>query len=224
MDMFTIGHKRVFRFPSAAPNRPVVYWNAADGQGTQVWAALRASGCPDFTLVAVEHLAWNQDMAPWDSPPVSPHAAPCTGGADAYLALLLEEILPRAESARLGTPPWRGIGGYSLAGLFAVYALCRTDAFSRAASVSGSLWYPGIRDYLFTHPPRRRPDCLYFSLGSRESKTRNPLLRGVRESTQAIEAFYRGQGIDTTFQLNSGNHFQDIVARSAAGIGWMLRR
>ena len=64
-----------------------------------------------------------------------------------------------------GAPRWRGIAGYSLAGLFAVYALYRTDVFARAASVSGSLWFPGFREYVFSHTPLCRPDCVYFSLG-----------------------------------------------------------
>lgn len=37
-----------------------------------------------------------------------------------------------------------GIAGYSLAGLFALYALYKTDVFTRVASMSGSLWFPGI--------------------------------------------------------------------------------
>ena len=88
--------------------------------------------------------------------------------------------------------------------------------------MSGSLWYPGIREYLMAHPPR--PDCLYFSLGSKESKTRNPVMAAVEENTRAIQAFCRGQGITTTFQLNPGNHFRDTAARTAAGIAWMLEQ
>ena len=62
-----------------------------------------------------------------------------------------------------------------------MYALCNTDAFSRAASVSGSLWFPGFKEYVLSHPPIHRPDCVYFSLGDRESKTRNPVLQTVQE-------------------------------------------
>ena len=111
-----------------------------------------------------------------------------------------------------------------MAGLFAVWALSRTDVFRRGASMSGSLWYPGIQDDLMEHLPRHAPDCLYFSLGSKESKIRNPLMAAVEENTRAIQAFCRGQGITTTFQLNPGNHFRDTAARTAAGIAWMLEQ
>ena len=81
-------------------------------------------------------------MAPWDIPPISKNDTPCTGGADSYLDLLLSKIIPEAERQLRGTPVWRGIAGYSLAGLFAVYAMYQTGAFSRIASMSGSLWFP----------------------------------------------------------------------------------
>lgn len=163
-------------------------------------------------------------MAPWDIPPISKKDTPCTGGADSYLGLLLSKIIPEAEKQISGTPVWRGIAGYSLAGLFAVYAMYQTDAFSRIASMSGSLWFPGIKEYIFSHEEKRKPDCLYFSLGDKENKTRNPFLKCVRQNTEQIEAFYRGKEIDTVFWLNPGNHFQDAVARSADGIAWILSK
>lgn len=36
-------------------------------------------------------------MAPWNSPAASKNGEPFTGGADDYLRLLVEEIMPRAE-------------------------------------------------------------------------------------------------------------------------------
>ena len=85
-------------------------------------------------------------MVPWDSPPAFKNAAPCTGGADNYLRLLILEIIPMAEEELNGVPCWRGIAGYSLAGLFALYAIYQTDLFSRVGSISGSLvsWNEGV--------------------------------------------------------------------------------
>ena len=55
------------------------------------------------------------------------NAEPCTGGADDYLQLLTKEIIPTAEKEVGGVPRWRGIAGHSLAGLFALYSIYRTD-------------------------------------------------------------------------------------------------
>jgi predicted alpha/beta superfamily hydrolase len=136
----------------------------------------------------------------------------------------VEEIMPEAEKELPGPPAWRGIAGYSLAGLFALYAICQTDVFSRVGCMSGSLWFPGFKEYVFSHEPKRWADCIYFSLGDREAKTRNPVLKTVQENTEAIHAHFLAQGIDTVFQLNPGNHFVQGIERTVAGIRWLLGR
>ena len=83
------------------------------------------------------------------------------------------------EKQIAGISRWRGIAGYSLAGLFALYAIYQTDLFSHVGSMSESLWFPGMKEYIFSHEPKCRPDCMYFSLGDKESKTRNTVLKSV---------------------------------------------
>ena len=68
------------------------------------------------------------------------------------------------------------------------------------------------------------PKHLYFSIGDKECKANNPYLKIVQKNTEEIEAFYRNKGIDTVFQLNSGNHYKNAVERTAAGIAWLLNR
>ena len=221
MDTFVADGKTVTVFSAARPGAPAVYLNTFGEEGQAVFDALTAAGGPALTLVTIHGLDWDRDMAPWDSPAVFKSAAPFAGGANDYLRLLVEEIVPAAERRLQGPPCWRGIAGYSLAGLFAVYALYHTDIFSRTASVSGSLWFPGFKEYVLSHAPLRRPDCVYFSLGDRESKTRNPVLRTVQENTETLCEFYRSQGIRTTFQLNPGGHHDHPAQRTAAGIQWI---
>lgn len=222
MTTFELDGKTVSVWPGSQPGAPAVYLNAYGEEGGQVRAEMDKLGCPDCSLVAVSGLDWDKDLSPWPAPAVRRGEEPFAGGAAEYLAWMTGSLLPAARALLPGTSCWEGLAGYSMAGLFAVWALSRTDVFRRGASMSGSLWYPGIREYLMAHPPR--PDCLYFSLGSKESKTRNTLMAAVEENTRAIQAFCRGQGITTTFQLNPGNHFRDTAARTAAGIAWMLEQ
>ena len=224
MNSFTTDNRTVTVFPAAGPDRPVIYLNTFGQEGEQVLRNLKTLKCPDFTLVTISALEWNHDMSPWSAPPLSEKDTPFTGGADDYLKLLTGEIMPEAEKSVNGIPAWRGIAGYSLAGLFAIYAACQTDMFSRAASISGSLWFPGIKEYLFSHELKGKTDTLYFSLGDREHHTRNKVLKCVRQNTEEIADFYKSQGIDTVFRLNPGNHFKNAVERSADGIAWLLRR
>ena len=220
--LFHTAGKQVAVYPSAAPDRPVIYLNTFANEGDNVHQALQAANCPDFTLVAISGLTWDNDMAPWDIPPISEGDTPCTGGADDYLKLLIDEIVPKAEAQIRGKPLWRGLAGYSLAGLFAVYSIYRTTLFSRIASMSGSLWFPGFEEYVFSHEMQGGITHLYFSLGDRECRTKNPYLQTVQTHTEKIEAFFSQHNVDTVFQLNAGNHYKNAVQRTAAGITWIL--
>ena len=222
MYTFSTKGKTISIFPSLEATAPIIYLNTVSGEGQKVFKEVQAVGCPPFTLIAVSDLDWNHDMAPWDSPAAFKKGEPFTGGADDYLRLLMGEIIPRAEKELPGPPAWRGIAGYSLAGLFALYAIYQTDVFSRVGCMSGSLWFPGFKEYIFSHEPKRRPDCIYFSLGDKEAKTRNSVLKTVQENTEEIQAFYQSKGIDTVFQLNPGNHFVQGIERTIAGIQWLL--
>ena len=222
MIRFTAGGKTVSVYPGSGSGGPVVYLNTFADEGERVYRELQAESAPDFSFVTVSGLNWDHDMAPWDIPPVFPGKTACSGGADEYLELLTEKIMPRAEREIPGEILWRGIGGYSLAGLFAVYSLYQTEVFSEAASISGSLWFPGFREYVFSHEMKTAPKHVYFSLGDRESRTGNPCLKAVQEHTEEIEAFYRRRGINTVFQSNPGGHYKNTVKRTAAGILWLL--
>ena len=224
MYVFSTKGKTISIFPSLEATAPIIYLNTVSGEGQKVYEAAQAVGCPTFSLVTISNLDWNHDMAPWNNPAAFKKGKPFTGGTDNYLRLLVEEIIPKAEKELAGSPAWRGIAGYSLAGLFALYAIYRTDVFSRVGCMSGSLWFPGFKEYVFSHEPKRWPDCIYFSLGDREAKTRNSVLKTVQENTEAIHAFYQSKDIDTAFQLNPGNHFVQRIERTAAGIQWLLNR
>ena len=97
------------------------------------------------------------------------------------------------------------MAGYSLAGLFALYAVCRADVFSRVGCMSGSLWSPGFRAYIFSHKSRHRLDCICFPLVDKGAKARDPILKTVQKNAEEIRAFYRRSGIDTVLQLNPGS-------------------
>ena len=110
-------------------------------------------------------------------------------------------------------------GGESLGTRWPGYSLC-TPSIGRMCS----LGWDACPEYIFSHEPKRRPDCIYFSLGDKEAKTRNPVLKTVQENTEEIQTFYQNKGIDTVFQLNPGNHFVQGIERTIAGIQWLLSK
>ena len=195
---------------------PLVLMNAFENEGKETFEELRKLTASGFSLAAVRITKWNRDMSPREAAPVFKNEEPFTGGADAYLEKLTGEILPAVVNELESKPAYIALAGYSLAGLFAAYAMYRTSAFSRIVSASGSMWYPGFLEFA------ARPEKLYLSLGDKESKTRNKIMEPVERNTIDLHEYYRSLGIDTVFELNPGNHFQDPAWRLAKGIAWVL--
>ncbi|MCM1055086.1 MAG: alpha/beta hydrolase-fold protein [Bacteroides sp.] len=219
---FEISGKTVTVYPCAASDAPIVYLNTYGGEGQRAYEALMETDCTEFNLVTVSGLEWNCDMTPWRAPSVFKDDDPFTGGAEEYLRLLTREIIPAAENTVHGSVPWRGLAGYSLAGLFAVYSVYKTDIFSRTASVSGSLWFPGFLEYARSGKILAKPDKMYFSLGDRECRTSNPQLRTIQDNTEALRDFYRSLQIETELQMNKGDHYKNSAKRTAAGIAYLI--
>ena len=219
---FAGGGKKATLYGSEQPAAPLIILNNYSDDGESVVRAMQEIDAPDCSLLVVGNLNWNHDMTPWYCPPLSKNDEPCTGGADAYLDLLLTEILPKAKETINGTPCFIGIAGYSLAGLFALYSAYRSDAFDRVASMSGSLWFPDFKEYALTHEIQKRPAKLYLSLGDREAHTRNSVLMTVQRNTEELVDHYKSLGLEVTWELNPGNHFKDAALRSAKGIKAIL--
>ncbi len=219
---FEIEGKLVEVFSCQKPDKPVIYLNTFGGESNGLYREIKKRTDRESSLVTIGGLDWNRDMSPWDIPPIAENDTPCTGGADDYLRILTEKIIPSAEQKIQGTPQWRGIAGYSLAGLFAIYSLYRTDVFSRAASISGSLWFPNFMEYIDCHDFKCTPDRVYFSLGDRESRTNNPFLKPVQENTEQIKDYYAGKGIVTELVMNKGSHYKNAALRTVQGLQWIL--
>ncbi len=222
MDRWKVDEKKVLLFPAVRDNAPLVLLHTFEDEGESVYRAARAMTDADFSFAAVGNLRWEDEMSPWESPPVFKGDTPFTGGADAYLSILTDTILPEILSRLSAAPTYLALAGYSLAGLFAVYALYRTEMFSRIASVSGSFWFSGFMEFAEKHETLRKPERVYFSLGDKEAKTRNQILRRVEDNTRALQERFERAGVKTVFELNPGNHFQDAPERIAKGIAWIV--
>lgn len=218
IEKFDSEGKEATLYHSAESGSPLIILNNYADDGKSVVEAAEKTGRNEFNLLCIGNLNWNHDMTPWYCPPTSPKDTPCTGGADEYLKILLVEILPECLKRVEGIPSHISVAGYSLAGLFALYALYHTDVFACAASMSGSLWFPDFKEYVFSHEMKRKPERLYLSLGDKEARTRNQYMKDVQENTESIAGHFREVGIDVTFEMNPGNHFSDAALGSAKGI------
>ena len=165
----------------------------------------------DFLLRAVT-VDWYRDLSPWAAPPVFGDA-PFGDGAPETL----EKILKLT-----GEPGKQYIlGGYSMGGLFALWAAYQTDAFAGVAAVSPSVWFPGFAEYTLSHP--LRTGRVYLSLGDREEKTKNPVMATVGDRIRELHFRLKEQDVPCCLEWNPGNHFMDPDRRTAKGFAWILK-
>jgi len=175
----------------------------------------------DVSVASVSVADWNRELSPWPAERCFRDGDDFGGGAGEYIAALAAEI-PAFEAENGLTPGFRGIAGYSLAGLCALFALLETDIFTGAASVSGSMWFDGWLDYVKAHAADKHSACVYLSVGDREARTRNPRLSQVEESTRSVCGMLKSAGARAIFELNPGNHFNDPAGRLARGIDRLM--
>lgn len=224
MTSLEIEGKKISLFGMEKTSSPLVILNTYGDEGEEVWNECRKLNCPPFCLAAISNLDWNNELSPWESPALYKNDGGFSGGADSYISLLTDKIIPAVCDSMGAKTSYLVLAGYSLAGLFAIYAACKTDIFSRVVSASGSLWFPGFEDYVKSHEFLKMPDCVYLSLGDTESKAKNKVLSTVQDKTECLFELYKSKCIPVIFELNKGNHFTEPALRTAKGIKWILEQ
>lgn len=200
------GDKQVTRL-CADPAAPVLY----------VHGSVAMPESFGWTVVSIEGIDWNRELTPWPAKAVFRGQPDFGGGADTYLRELTKAIMPAVEEDI--QPAARIIAGYSLAGLFSVYASLETELFRAAASVSGSMWYPGFIQYV--RQRESAPTLAYFSVGDREKLGRNAAFHSIEEATREVGDCLAARGVKTVFELNPGGHFQEHEGRMRKALRWI---
>ena len=166
------------------------------------------------SILLVKDIDWNRDLSPWPAERVFKKGEDFAGCADQTLAVILEAM--NSVSYRKAI-----IAGYSLAGLFALYACTVSSRFDACVSASGSLWYEGFDTWLKEHPVQC--DYVFLSLGDNEKNTRNPRMAKVEEKTR--EAYELISGYTACeLQMNPGGHFNDPEGRLRRAIRQTLNK
>ena len=235
---------------SSVAGAPIVYLlgDVADNSPVQVPEGV--------SLVNVGADLWEENFSPWCAPRVFAKGPNFGDGAQKTLDTLINQVIPWTESELTDPPAYRVLVGYSLAGLFSLWAGvsqpgspqqvargCQTDdalsqpgpssqsdavptpTFQRIGAVSGSFWFPGLLDYVdqqlsggavgLTHA--------YLSLGDREARTPNPQIMHVRENAELLASKLESAGITSKFELNRGNHFQNVEGRMQKALDWLVK-
>lgn len=194
--------------------------------GKEVSFIRELSDGKDFCLKAFQVNSWNRDLSPWPAPAVFGSEG-FGGGAAETLDCLLKAIPDRNDTAGMKEDGSKGyqrifIGGYSLAGLFALWAGYNTDRFSGIAAASPSVWFPGFTDYMGRNT--LNAESVYLSLGDREEKTKNPVMARVGDAVREGYAQIKSEGKDSILEWNQGNHFKEPDLRTAKAFAWLMNR
>ena len=144
------------------------------------------------------------------------------GEAEETLAYIEDVLLPWIKRAYGGMPCV--LAGYSLGGLFALWAAYRTESFDGICAVSPSLWVRGWDAY--AEGRVACADAVYLSLGDKEERARNVRMAAVgdcvrRQASRLTRQFTEGK---TVFEWNRGGHFDDEPGRMARGLAWTAER
>ena len=232
---------------SSVAGAPIVYLlgDVADNSPIQVPEGV--------SLVNVGVDLWEENFSPWCAPRVFAKGPNFGDGAQKTLDTLINHVIPWTESELTDPPTYRVLVGYSLAGLFSLwtgvsqqvacgcqpgtattpqlsgpgapYVDASVATFQRIGAVSGSFWFPGLLDYVdqqlnggvvgLTHA--------YLSLGDREARTPNPQIMHVRENAELLASRLESAGITSIFELNRGNHFQNVEGRMQKALDWLVK-
>lgn len=158
-------------------------------------------------LVMIYPYDWNYCMTPWKYHDKNMGK---TGGGEEFLSWFISEIYDEKYQRQY-------IGGYSLGGLFALFAACEKELFDGVMSVSGSLWYPGALEYFSEKSIGKRIGKIYMSLGDKESLTKNAEREKVGFNTEKLAEVF-GRTKEVFFEYNRGGHFTDISERIVKSI------
>ena len=188
-----------------------------EAEATQI-AALSPT---PFVLATVELDDWIVDLMPWPDRNISREEEAGRHAPDT-LRYILDALIPELKRC-FGDRPVI-LGGYSLGGLFALWAAGQTDGFKALAAASPSVWIKDWIPYATKQPPMT--EAIYLNLGEREEHVKNRAIARVGDCLREQYALLQRQmGPDRcTLVWEEGNHFTDNEGRLARAFAWCLNR
>lgn len=218
-----IGGRTCRFFESGLPSVILLQPSARHETATlQAEAAQIAALAPvPFVLVAFDVDDWMVDLLPWPDRNISRHEEAGKRG-QATLEYVLLTLLPEVRTLYGPLPVI--FGGYSLGGLFALWASSQTDSFAGVAAASPSVWIEGWIPYADTHPVLA--SSVYLSLGKEEEHVKNRAIKKVGDCLRSQYELLKSQlGTEhCTLVWEDGNHFTDNDGRLARAFAWVSKR
>ena len=189
-----------------------------DGINREV-KVLATTATKGFAIVFFDTVEWAKALMPWQDEAVSRNEEVGKHAQDT-LVYIEESLVPWLHK-RFGKLPCI-IGGYSLGGLFALWAARQSAAFCAVAAASPSLWIKGWAD--FADNRSLNAQLAYVSLGDREEHCRNQRMARIGDCVRHEHLTLTEQigTTATTLEWNNGGHFGEEAERTAKAFAWCI--
>ena len=161
------------------------------------------------------------DLMPWPDANISREPEAGKHGQDTLQYVLLS-LIPELQG-RFGPLPII-FGGYSLGGLFALWASAQTDIFKAVAAASPSVWIKDWIPFARKHVPMA--DAVYLSLGDQEEHVKNQAIARVGDNLRTQYSLLQEQlgPNQCTLVWEQGGHFNDNEGRLARAFTWCIEK
>lgn len=204
-------------------NAPVFIWGEDFTHGETVqelFEKVKSLTDRPFSIASFDVTDWNGQFSPWQAPAAF-GSNNFSGNGKSTLKYLEEKLIPEIRNSFSKSKIF--LAGYSLAGLFSLWALYESDLFDGAVCCSSSLWFENWDTFTASHEIKKTAD-IYMSLGNQESNTRNKIMAKVGERTEQQKLILDISPMvkNLIFEWNEGGHFSQPLLRTAKGIAAIL--
>ncbi len=202
----------------------VILWPGQMGFEQVIKLLEKKSPKKDFIVLAFQVNSWDNDLSPWESKKIKGEYF--NGDGQKTLNYITNELLPFFEKKfpEIKHKP-KIIGGYSLSGLFSLYAFYSTDIFIGVGGFSPSLWFEDWNQFTNTNKAKNKDSIIYLSLGDIEEKNNSGHLSIGNKVKEFYKIVKNDKNVkDCIYEINKGDHYQNIDDRIAKGFAWLLKK
>ena len=164
----------------------------------------------NFIFLDIKVNDWSETLTPYKVPDNGIYLRNLDGKGENHLRFIDDTLIPYIKDYlskyNINISKYILLG-YSLAGLFAVFAGLKSKYINIITSISGSLWYPNLINYINDISFNNNIEFIYLSLGDNEKKTKNEYMKYVEVNTLKLFEAFKSIYKNVYFEFNKGNHF-----------------
>ena len=221
--IITLKGKKCLIYADESPEFILIQPQGKDGMTSldNLIGYIKVNADRQMCFTAFEIKDWNDELTPWEAPQVFGKGNFGHGAADTLIFIenilipYLLERYPGIDSDHVV------LGGYSLGGLFSLWASYNSSIFGSVCGVSPSVWYDGFMETV-AEKDIPKAGNIYLSLGDTESNTRNVRMKRNADCIRRLYELLKSSNINTILEWNKGDHFAEPDIRTAKGFVWCL--